>query len=86
MYKRTIVLVAVLICATVILAVFLIGQAHRYDIVAVAAGSGGSTDERGDLSVEEWLIDHKTGQVWSIHHDKFMVPIHRMSEQEAEGK
>lgn len=38
--------------------------AHRYDIVAVAAGSGGAQDTAGETTVRAFIIDHQTGKVW----------------------
>jgi hypothetical protein len=86
MYRKTIVIVTVLVCATLIGAVYLNGQAHRYDIVAVGAGAGGSSNDKGDLDVGAWLIDHRTGQVWVIQGHNYVVPIRRLSDQETFGK
>jgi hypothetical protein len=86
MYKRTILLVTLLVCATALVAIILHAQSHRYDIVAIAGGAGGSNNEKGDLDVQAWLIDHKTGQVWFIQGHNFVIPIRRLSDQETFGK
>jgi hypothetical protein len=66
MYKRTLLITTVLVCVTILAAVMLHEQGHRYDIVAVAAGAGGSTEDKGDAVMEAWLIDHKTGEISKI--------------------
>ena len=66
MYKRTILIVTVLICTTALVAIYLHEQAHRYDIVAAGAGGGGSNDQQGQIEVNAWLIDHKTGKIWEV--------------------
>ena len=59
---KTLALLATL--ATVWGATYMHDRAHRYDIVAAGAGSGGSTDTTGDAKVFGYLIDHETGKVW----------------------
>jgi hypothetical protein len=77
MYRRTILIVTVLICATLLVREYLNGEAHRYDIVTVGVGGGGSNQERGDLTTEEFLIDHKTGEVWVIE-DRMLIPTQKL--------
>jgi hypothetical protein len=78
MYRKTILIVAILVCAIVLAATYLSGQAHRYDIVAVGAGGGGSNEDKGDITTEEYLIDHKTGEVWQIEYRMF-IPITKVN-------
>ena len=66
MCRRTLLIVAMLVCLTCLAAVYLNGQAHRYDIVAVGAGAGGSNGDKGDTEIKAWLVDHKTGDVWAV--------------------
>jgi hypothetical protein len=77
MYRKTLLIMTVLICATTLLALFLHEQAHRYDIVAVGAGAGGSNGEKGDVSTEEFLIDHKTGEVYVVS-DPLLIQLKRI--------
>jgi len=62
-------------------------RAHRYDIVAVGAGSGGSggsqdtTGDVGNTEILAYLVDHKTGKVWVIH-GPVEVPTARRSCQD----
>jgi hypothetical protein len=77
MYKRTLLIVTILVCLTCLATVYLNGQAHRYDIVAVGAGGGGSNEDKGDTEISAWLVDHKTGEVWAIE-DGFVVPATRV--------
>jgi hypothetical protein len=86
MYKKTVLIVTILVCATVLLAVFLHEQAHRFDIVAVGAGAGGSNEDKGDEEIGAWLIDHKTGDVWSLEHRRFVVPAIRVGKDGIETK
>jgi len=39
-------------------------RAHRYDIVAAGAGSGGTQDHAGETEIRAFIIDHQTGKVW----------------------
>lgn len=39
-------------------------RAHRYDIVAAGAGSGGTQDQAGETDIKAFIIDHQTGRVW----------------------
>jgi hypothetical protein len=50
--------------ATVLAAPYIYGRTHRYDLVAVAAGSGGSQNDEGRTIATAYLIDHQTGRVW----------------------
>lgn len=85
MYKKTLVIVTVLVCATFLAAVYLNGQAHRYDIVAVGAG-GGSNADQGNVEVGTWLVDHKTGEIWAIKGVHGVVPIPRIGDDGNEIK
>jgi len=78
MRERTLILMVLLLCGTIVLAVFLHAQVHRWDVVAV--GSGGSNDSQGDIQV--FLVDHKTGQVWT-QLDGVLVPMKRYTSEQA---
>ena len=49
---------------------------HRYDIVAAgSSGNGGNSSDPGSPgSVEAYVIDHQTGEVW-YHHAAFTFPM-----------
>jgi len=59
---KTLALLATL--ATVWGVTYMHDRAHRYDIVAAGAGSGGTQDTAGQTEITAYLIDHKTGRVW----------------------
>jgi hypothetical protein len=74
MRERTLILMTLLLCGTILLAVFLYDEAHRYDVVA--AGSGGSNEQQGDI--QAFLVDHKTGQMWmQVADEAALVPMVR---------
>lgn len=77
MYRKSILLMTVLVCATILLSVFLHERSHRFDIVTVGAGGGGSSEEKGDAMTAAWLVDHQTGQVWSIR-SSLVVPMEKI--------
>jgi hypothetical protein len=59
--------IALLVAAlALLLAVHLHDEAHRYDVVVAAAGSGGSQENEGSTQVVGYLVDHKTGRVWLL--------------------
>lgn len=64
---KTITAIILLLAALVLLLVsHLHDEAHRYDVVVAAAGSGGSQEQAGSTETVGYLIDHKTGRVWSL--------------------
>jgi len=82
MRTRAIMIVTVLVCATVLAAVILYDAAHRYDLVAV--GAGGSSQDNGPIAV--WLVDHKTGDVWtSDSASAVLIPVHLLTQEEMHG-
>jgi hypothetical protein len=70
--------------ATVFGAVYIHDRAHRYDVVTVAAGSGGSQEQPGETKVDAYLIDHATGRVWTIE-GVDALPVTRMTCKEYNG-
>jgi hypothetical protein len=58
--------IVLVICATILLASYLVSEGHRYDVVAAGAGSGGSQESTGSTEVVGYLVDHKTGKVLVI--------------------
>jgi hypothetical protein len=55
-------------------------RAHRYDIVGSAAGGGASSDQKGDVLTDAYLIDHWTGKVWYIDGGNWVAfPISRLT-------
>jgi hypothetical protein len=59
---KTMALLATL--ATILGATYLHDRAHRYDIVAAGAGSGGTQNDAGQTDFRAFIIDHQTGKVW----------------------
>jgi hypothetical protein len=57
-----------------VLATYLYAEAHRYDVVGVGAGSGGSQQDQGDYDITFYLVDHKTGKIWRLHTET-AVPV-----------
>ena len=49
-----------------LLASHLHDEAHRYDVVVAAAGSGGSQESTGSTETVGYLVDRKTGKVWVL--------------------
>lgn len=74
--------VLILLCAilTVLSATYMHESYHRYDLVTAAAASGGSggsqdvTGEAGDIQINVYLIDHRTGRVW-VHGDAGLAAV-----------
>lgn len=48
-------------------------ESHRYDVVAVGAGSGGSQTAEGSTDFKSYLIDHRTGKTWSLEGDQIIA-------------
>lgn len=60
--------IVLLVAALVLLlASHLHDQAHRYDVVVAGAGAGGSQENPGSTEIGGYLVDHKTGRVWSLN-------------------
>jgi hypothetical protein len=59
---KTLALVATL--GTIWGATYMHDRAHRYDLVAVGAASGGTQETAGDMEIRAFIIDHQTGKVW----------------------
>jgi hypothetical protein len=57
--------------ATIMAATYMHESYHRYDLVTAAAGSGGGggsqdvTGDKGEVKIIVYLIDHRTGRVWT---------------------
>ena len=60
---------AILVCGTVLLASHWITEGRRYDVVLLGAGAGGSQDAAGSTDFQAMLVDHKTGNVWTLNSD-----------------
>jgi hypothetical protein len=76
--RRTGSAVAFLVGSLVLLlAIYLHGEARRYDVVIAAAGSGGSQTEAGSTDATAYLVDHKTGRVWKLN-SKLANPLIRV--------
>jgi hypothetical protein len=59
---KTLALLATL--ATISGVTYMHDRAHRYDIVAAGAGSGGTQNDAGLTDIQAFIIDHQTGKVW----------------------
>lgn len=70
--------------ATVFGGIYIHDRAHRYDVVAAGAGSGGSQEQPGETEVNAYLIDHATGRVWLIG-GELALPVTRMTCKEYNG-
>jgi hypothetical protein len=57
-------LALLVILATIWGVTYMHGRAHRYDIVAAGAGSGGTQNDAGRADFRAFIIDHQTGKVW----------------------
>lgn len=60
--RKTLALLATL--ATIWGTTYIHDRAHRYDLVAAGAGTGGTHDAAGDTEIRAFIIDHQTGKVW----------------------
>lgn len=67
--------ITIALCATILVAAHWIAGAHRYDFVAVAAGSGGSQETEGSTEFHAYLVDRKTGRVWFLLGDDRVVEL-----------
>ena len=72
-------------CTTLLLAASLVlialhfhDESRRYDVVGFAAGSGGAQDQPGTTTTKAYLVDHKTGRLWTVG-DEFVVPTARLT-------
>lgn len=68
-------IVLLLAALVLLLAFYLHDEAHRYDVVVAAAGSGGSQESTGSTETVGYLVDHKTGKVWVLLHASQMPVI-----------
>jgi hypothetical protein len=63
-----------ILIGTILVATYMHESYHRYDLVTAGAGSGGSggsqdeSGKEGDVRINAYLIDHRTGRVW-MHSD-----------------
>jgi hypothetical protein len=75
--RRTLAFLATL--ATIWGTTYMYDRAHRYDIVAAGAGSGGTQDTVGNAEIQAFIIDHQTGKVWISGSSAFLgVPLMRL--------
>lgn len=61
-------------------------EAHGYDVVGFAAGSGGAQDQPGQTEIKAYLVDHKTGRVWRVGEvagPELVIPTRRLTCTEA---
>ena len=49
-------------------------EAHRFDVVLAAAGSGGSQQDGGSVIAAAYLVDHKTGKAWELN-GQVRIPV-----------
>jgi hypothetical protein len=63
-----------LVALVFLLALHFHDEAHRYDVVLAAAGSGGSQNDTGSTEVRGYLVDHRTGRVWLLVDDQ-QLPV-----------
>jgi hypothetical protein len=71
------------VIATIFGATYMHDRAHRYDVVAAGAGSGGNQEQAGDAGGAAFLVDHATGKVWFIAEtDLTAYPVTRVSCQD----
>ncbi len=76
--------VTLALCASALGVAYVVTEGHRYDVVAVGAGSGGSQTGEGSTDFKGYLVDHKTGQTWSLDgHDVIALPTAVMSCKQA---
>jgi hypothetical protein len=83
MRTATLAICTVVLAITALVISHWIVEAHRYDIIAVGAGSGGSQDTAGTTEFRTYLLDHKTGMTWTIFDPGMMkageFPLERWS-------
>jgi hypothetical protein len=58
--------VTLTLCASALGVAYVVTEGHRYDVVAVGAGSGGSQTTEGSTDFKSYLIDHRTGKTWTL--------------------
>lgn len=69
------------VIATIFGATYLHDRAHRYDVVAAGAGTGGNPEQPADIGA--FLIDHATGKVWFIAESNLTAfPVTRLTCQD----
>lgn len=65
--------VTIVLCASALGVAYVVTEGHRYDVVAVGAGSGGSQTAEGSADFRSYLIDHRTGRTWSLNGDNVVA-------------
>jgi hypothetical protein len=67
-------LIIMAVALILLLASHLHDEAHRFDVVLSAAGSGGSQQDAGSVIATAYLVDYKTGKAWELN-GQVRIPV-----------